>query len=87
MSAKHTPGPWRYEYEPGYCGELIAPDGMTIAVFVDEPRPYDARLIAAAPDLLAALRRAEVTLRNYEVWRGQADECKRLIAAATGETA
>ena len=55
MSAAYTPGPWRYEYEPGYCGEIIARNGQTICTFTDEPLPSNARLIAAAPDLLAAL--------------------------------
>ena len=47
MSAKHTPGPIRYDYEPGYCGELIARDGMTVAAFVNEPSEADARRLAA----------------------------------------
>lgn len=47
MSAKHTKGPWRYDYEPGYCGELIAQDGTTIAEFVVEPSLDNARRIVA----------------------------------------
>ena len=47
MSAKHTKGPWRYDHEPGYCGELIAQDGTTIAEFVDEPSLANARRIVA----------------------------------------
>ena len=54
--AKHTQGPWRYVHAPGYCGELIAQDGTTIAEFVVEPSLDNARLIAAAPELLAALK-------------------------------
>lgn len=54
--AQHTPGPWRYVHEPGYCGELIAQDGTTIAEFVVEPSLDNARLIAAAPELLEALQ-------------------------------
>lgn len=54
--SKHTPGPWLYDYAPGYCGELIAlEDGTTLAEFVTEPSEANARLIAAAPDLLDAL--------------------------------
>lgn len=55
--AQHTQGPWRYVHEPGYCGELIAQDGTTIAEFVVEPSLDNARLIAAAPELLAALEK------------------------------
>ena len=51
----HTPGPWKYDYEDGYCGEIIASNGKEVATFTDEPNAPDARLIAAAPDLLAAL--------------------------------
>ena len=47
MSAQHTQGPIRYDYEPGYCGELIARDGVTVAVFVDEPSESDARRLVA----------------------------------------
>lgn len=54
MSA-HTPGPWRYDYEVGYCGEIVASNGQTICTFNDEPLPSHARLIAAAPELLEAL--------------------------------
>jgi len=55
--SNHTPGPWRYDYEPGFCGELLAPNGTNIAEFITEPNDSDARLIAAAPDLLAALQK------------------------------
>lgn len=53
--SKHTPGPWSYlprhiaESEP----EVRAPAGWLICCTAGDE---DARLIAAAPDLLAALR-------------------------------
>jgi hypothetical protein len=53
---KHTPGPWRYDYAPGFCGELLAANGTTLAEFVSEPSEANARLIAAAPELLEALQ-------------------------------
>ena len=82
---KHTPGPWRYEYEPGYCGELIAPDGMTIAAFDDEPRPNDARLIAAAPELLEALRRiVEWDVAGMALTEDHISQANFAIAKATG---
>jgi hypothetical protein len=64
MSGKHTPGPWRYDYESGYCGELIASNGKEVASFINEPDAPDARLIAAAPDLLVELHKARATLND-----------------------
>ena len=53
-----TPGPWRYGYEPGFCGELIDPIGEMIASFADEPAARDANFIAAAnPKAILALIR------------------------------
>ena len=53
MSAQHTPGPWNVsppcELSPRYSVYHNGP-----LVYVD--RREDAQLIAAAPDLLAALR-------------------------------
>ena len=47
MSAEHTTGSCRYDYEPGYCGELIASNGKLICSFVEEPSPADARRLVA----------------------------------------
>jgi hypothetical protein len=55
MTTKHSEGPWRYDYEPGYCGELIAADGRSVCTFADEPKPNDAKVLSAAPELLEAL--------------------------------
>lgn len=51
MSTKHTPGPWTVT-----VNGIKSPDGHI--VFFDKsggPHESDAKLIAAAPDLLAAL--------------------------------
>ena len=55
----HTPGPWRYyaESSRGWC--VNAPD-FGIACTSEEA---DARLIAAAPDLLVNARAASTHLR------------------------
>lgn len=65
MSAKHTPGPWSFDYgmtqEHGYVlgvGVNTKPD-WTVVCVVSRPGDVNAideanaRLIAAAPDLLA----------------------------------
>lgn len=62
---KHTPGPW--ERTPGDSVIDIAADGKHIAIVGSSPYwkrftatdEADARLIAAAPDMLAALRNVQ----------------------------
>ena len=56
--SKHTKGPW--EYLPGNgseCGAITSKTGW-VCDFFDDPSPEDARLIAAAPELLEALEEA-----------------------------
>lgn len=51
----HTPGPWRVEGE-GYSATVFEPGGLLAQVTGDAvTRPANARLIAAAPELLEAL--------------------------------
>lgn len=55
MSTKHTPGPWEW------TGLFIEHDGRAIAQLLphgQKPNEANARLIAAAPELLEALKRA-----------------------------
>ena len=60
MSAQHTPGPWRTDDR--YCGAILA-DGNQVAMATmngflpAEIRDANARLIAAAPELLVAAER------------------------------
>jgi hypothetical protein len=70
MTTKHTPGPWRTTRKLGYSGHAAAEyyiyaentnDGRSLAVAhikksTVQPMEANARLIAAAPDLLAALQ-------------------------------
>ena len=83
MSAKHTPGPWHYHKCP--CG-MNGCHQYTISVqwskgFVEA----DARLIAAAPDLLAALRNyAKESFDGYGQPNGAV--ARAAIAKAEGRT-
>lgn len=57
---KHSPGPWRWKAMPG-CTELHSAEGDIFCVQEEhngffDPRCADARLIAAAPEMLALLR-------------------------------
>ena len=58
MITKHTPGPWIVD-----GSRIAAPDGTTVinclGAMGGHDTQADARLIAAAPDLLAALEAAE----------------------------
>jgi hypothetical protein len=69
MTDKHTPGPWtiRQENQRGIYGNILIQDSNshTIAELVPSNRrrgKADARLIAAAPELLEALEAAEAKL-------------------------
>ena len=91
MSTNHTPGPWSVLIEGSHCFIEDA-NGQTIArashpfpfTTTDDERNANARLIAAAPELLDALRRALNVLHAT----GATDEARvalAAIAAATGE--
>ena len=100
MSAKHTPGPWRSRNRLGSGNwkdersigvesfEWIIADVCGDIDHTDEARA-NARLIAAAPDLLQAL--IDVCASNDEVahpqWKGSPDEvaARAAIAKARGE--
>lgn len=62
--SKHTPGPWRIKKQKnGRDFEVIGADGFFIfetdvAMFDGEMEEANARLIAAAPDMLEALEAA-----------------------------
>ena len=68
MKTKHTPGPWSYNRDEGGChGHVISTSDYIVAElpdFGDGAAPHteaNARLIAAAPELLDALKVAIAT--------------------------
>jgi len=63
MSA-HTPGPWKFVQGCHvYASDRIVSDGF------DNPNSfYDCRLIAAAPDLLAALYKIDANAAESVEW-------------------
>ncbi|HHA2880671.1 hypothetical protein [Stenotrophomonas maltophilia] len=78
MSSKHTPGPWGIEQtdDTNWIG-FMRPDGKKVELIVcttsrdnffkpetQERNDANARLIAAAPELLAALVKAERLFRE-----------------------
>lgn len=61
----HTPGPWRIGHKHGSPIRIIGGD-MTLAL-VSPQGEANARLIAAAPDLLEALTGALAILDTHEM--------------------
>lgn len=68
---KHTPGPWEIAPYAGSGRQIYGPNSRGICICGLAPNPFDpdstendpdAHLIAAAPDMLAALERAAVFL-------------------------
>lgn len=68
--SKHTPGKWRLGTRNGERA-IYGPKGEEIAVFTgmlfNDEELANARLIAAAPELLSACIEAEVLLKEYPV--------------------
>ncbi len=68
--SEHTPGPWRLSRERGVTAETIHAenDSLLACVYLNSGAERagfaNARLIAAAPDLLEAARDAYAVLRN-----------------------
>jgi histidinol-phosphate/aromatic aminotransferase/cobyric acid decarboxylase-like protein len=91
MSA-HTPGPWHRNIPAeGKYPTVFAGRNQHVAVASQQKDSAETEanisLIAAAPDLLAALQRATALLARYpdhtDAWR----DCRSAIAKATGDTA
>jgi len=97
-NAKHTPGPWMVEPLGSACFEVKCECGYFIATCHDGVRgdrnaDVNARLIAGAPDLLAALQRIVAVLDKQVASPHLAErasplaQAKAAISKATGETA
>jgi hypothetical protein len=60
VKAAHTPGPWTAVQDGNKVDWYLVDEDESVIVFgLSEP---DARLTAAAPDMLAALKAAEIVL-------------------------
>jgi hypothetical protein len=57
VSAAHTPGPWHVGRPTEYLNQLPIEPCIGVAYGAGKELVANSRLIAAAPDLLAALRR------------------------------
>lgn len=93
---KHTPGPW-WDYETLDGGVRIdAPSGLICRLRPDEDAKANARLIAAAPELLQMCTELLHEVEGNEKWRQEhlgrnysetqlIVEARAAIAKATGE--
>lgn len=92
MKPKHTPGPWRIETENETGIPTISiRDGLNQQIATVNPyrlawRDADARLIAAAPEMLEALERVAVMLsaHNDSDYQFMLSLIKPAIAKAKG---
>jgi len=97
MKAKHTPGPWYYV--PDFSAIVIyrrgAASPIPVADFGKVTLPEtnaNARLIAAAPDLLAAAKAAASCYRTFrnvpkseQAWTAADDEALEALFAAVAK--
>lgn len=94
MSTKHTPGPWVIETYHGSLFKICKPD-FKIGDEVAHRLEADARLIAAAPELLgwleAVVRQMEyqhssgsIVSNDFTGLMGMVPQLKKVIAKATG---
>lgn len=85
MSA-HTPGPWRVNRKGGSQTTVLSDDDLVVATAWSstyrDAAEANARLIAAAPDMLAALEDALDAITDGVILPDRRDEAIRVIQAA-----
>jgi len=86
VAVTHTPGPWEYVRAIDYWS--IEPTGIGGKDNM-EGNEADYRLIASAPDLLAALEFLLADVLDYEAWQRPCkavDDARTAIAKARGQS-
>lgn len=98
MNSKHTPGPWKYDFQSVDREWAIVtnPYGLIVAnVNADSRQTANARLIAAAPDLLEALEQIMPSIEDNDsitasqirhVYADALNAARAAIAKAKGTT-
>lgn len=84
----HTPGPWRHEpYENVYQSAVIGGLHQIALVHYDDFEQSNARLIAAAPELLEALENFIETVEHVDpgVYRDSIEQAQAAIRKARGQ--
>ena len=95
MKTKHTPGPWQYAFEGGTVAFIVEADGTTVVKLsatenstAHSHLAANARLIAAAPEMLKALH--SIRLCSINSMSSRHEMCRlagEAIAKATGDLA
>ena len=93
METKHTPGPWMFDAtlkgDGSFGGSyIVSNNAKKTWPLAEVYREDNARLIAAAPDLLEALKALVADLKPYMGQGRMDDKIRNAIAAiakATGE--
>lgn len=95
MNAKHTPGPWQINHHKPFqvCdadGEVRGCSPIAVMHGSVAEKTYNARLIAAAPELLAALETSlqMMIVESYDLnsdWADGIAEIRAAIVKAKGE--
>jgi hypothetical protein len=88
MTTQHTPGPWKTLKTFGGVTIILDPEDKSVAYLRGYKHPYksNARLIAAAPDLLEALKVARHMIVEDGTPIGwSVSRLDEVIAKATGQ--
>ena len=87
MNSTHTPGPWKVDRAPNGVTyiDAIGRRGEIPICTVTSHEQDDARLIAAAPDLLEACRGMLRHLEREGLQFDAMDDARAAIAKATGK--
>lgn len=85
--SKHTSAPWKIEEDPSGNHVILAKNEWEICTVWEDHSKADSLLIAAAPDLLAALNAMLTHMgMDEDEWTKPAfDQARAAITKATGE--
>lgn len=89
--SQHTPGPWTYEAAPYHAFFRVWTRDVHFQArkerrgIADVFNEEDARLIAAAPELLDACKRIVRDYENEDITIGAIEDCQSAIRKAEGD--
>lgn len=86
---QHTPGPWDYDGPPHNIIVWSSPEDRICFMTSDGPTETNARLIAAAPDLLEASKKAVEFIEEFypnAAFNGHTASLRHAISKAEGKS-